>query len=121
MKRTLLLLTFAVLLAGCVNVGTAVKPQALAALKPGVTTLTQAEHELGKPNTVTDNPDGSTTIEYASIHASPSASSFIPFIGPLVGHANSTVHGTILQFNAQGVLTGIKTTTTHDCGGVTSC
>lgn len=108
-------------LSGCVNVGTDVKPAALSALKPGVTTIAQAEAELGKPNTVTHNTDGTTTIQYSYIHATPSASSFIPFIGPLVGHANSTVHGTTLDFNAKGILSKVSTTTTQECGGVTAC
>lgn len=103
------------------NVGTDVKPSQLSALKPGVTTLAQVEAKLGPPNTVTHNSDGTTTIQYTAIHATPSASSFIPIIGPLVGHANSTVSGTTLNFTAQGVLATVSSTKTHECGGVTAC
>ena len=109
------------LLAGCMNVGTDVKPSQLSALKPGVTTLAQAEAQLGKPNTVTHNADGTITIQYSYIHATPSASSFIPFVGPLVGHADSTVRGTTLDFDAHGVLSKVSTTQTHACGGMTAC
>ncbi len=119
--RILIIVAAVLLLAGCMNVGTDIKPSQLSALKPGVSTLAQVEAQLGKPNTVTHNADGTTTIQYSYIHATPSASSFIPFVGPLVGHANSTVRGTTLKFTAKGVLASVSTTKTNECGGVTAC
>ncbi|WP_136256473.1 hypothetical protein [Metallibacterium scheffleri] len=53
--RILIIVAAVLLLAGCMNVGTDIKPSQLSALKPGVTTLAQVEAQLGKPNTVTHN------------------------------------------------------------------
>ncbi|MFC4526375.1 hypothetical protein ISN76_13115 [Dyella halodurans] len=90
------------LLAGCVSAGTKVDPNVVNAFQPGVTTIDQAEAKLGTPNAVTKLPDGSTIIVYAFSHAQASGSSFIPLVGPFVGHSDANTVTASLTFDKAG-------------------
>lgn len=89
-------------LCGCVSVGTKVDPSVVSTFKPGITTLANVEHQLGQPNNTTTLPDGSTIIVYAYTHAQASGSSYVPLIGPLVGHSDSTTATATLTFDSAG-------------------
>ena len=91
-----------VLIAGCVSVGTKVDPSVVAGFKPGVTTLADAERQLGQPNNTTTMPDGSIVIVYAYTHAQASGSSYIPLVGAFVGHSDSNTTTATLTFDRDG-------------------
>lgn len=89
-------------LAGCVSVGTKVDPNVIATFKPGVTTIVDAERQLGRPNNTTTLPDGSTIVVYAYTHAQASGSSYIPIVGAIVGHSDSNTTTATLTFDKDG-------------------
>jgi hypothetical protein len=93
---------FAVLLNGCVTVGTKVDPAVVSTFQPGVTTMDQAEAKLGQPNQITQMPDGSTLLVYNFVHAQASGSSYIPIAGAFVGHTDSQNQLTELTFDHSG-------------------
>lgn len=89
-------------LSGCVSVGTKVDPNVIAGFQPGITTVGDAEAKLGKPNNVTRMPDGSTLIIYSFTHAQASGSSYIPIVGPFVGHSDANTVIASLTFDPSG-------------------
>lgn len=95
-------LCFAVLLSGCMTVGTKVDPSVVSKFQPGVTTISQAEAALGQPNNTTTMADGSTLIVYSFTHAQASGSSYIPVVGAFVGHSDATTSMAMLTFDKHG-------------------
>ncbi|MGH8158398.1 MAG: hypothetical protein ACREPQ_09770 [Rhodanobacter sp.] len=84
------------------TVGTKVDPAVVATFKPGVTTVAQAESQLGQPNQVTQMPDGGTLLVYNFVSTKASGSTFIPVAGAFVGHSDSQNQMTELFFDQQG-------------------
>jgi len=118
-KQSAVLLTCA-LLAGCVSAGTKVDPNVVSSFQPGITTIDQAEAKLGQPNAVNKLPDGSTIIVYAFTHAQASGSSYIPIVGPLVGHSDANSITAALTFDDAGKYVRSSTTTTQARAGMFS-
>lgn len=106
------------MLSGCVSVGTKVDVAQLDRFQSGVTTLAEVEAKLGPPNQTYRNSDGTTMIVYAYVHGSPSASSFIPYIGPFVGKTTATNSSVILNFDTDGKLTKYATGAGTTCASV---
>jgi YD repeat-containing protein len=102
MRKEVLAVAAAVLLGGCVSVGTKIDPNVVATFQPGVTTLQDAESKLGTPNSTTTASDGGTTIMYIYSHAQASGSSYIPVVGALVGHTDSDTVTSTLMFDKNG-------------------
>jgi uncharacterized protein YceK len=102
MKKEVLAVVVAALVAGCVSVGTKVDPSVVASFQPGVTTIQDAESKLGTPNSTTTSSDGGTTIMYLYSHAQASGSSYIPVVGAFVGHTDSDTVTSTLMFDKNG-------------------
>jgi hypothetical protein len=67
MKKNMAAALAAIVLAGCATTGNKVVDKtAISALKPGVTTITQAEAALGPPFQETREPDGTDQLQYIS-------------------------------------------------------
>ena len=105
-------------LAGCVSVGTKVDPSVVSSFKPGVTTLVDAERQLGQPNNTTTLPDGSIIIVYAYTHAQASGSSYIPLVGPFVGHSDSSTTTATLTFDHNGKFKNASTSQGQTTAGM---
>jgi hypothetical protein len=118
MRIRICALAACITLAGCVSAGTKVDPNVVATFQPGVTTLVDAERQLGQPNSTTSLPDGSTIIAYSYTHAQASASSYIPVAGAFVGHSDSNSVIEVLTFDAAGKYVRASNTTSQASAGL---
>lgn len=91
-------------LAGCVTTGTEVKPDQMGAFRKGETTADQVVAALGKPTTDIVSSDGTRTIAYGFAATTVRPETLIPFIGPLVGGADSRSGSVLFRFNKAGKL-----------------
>jgi outer membrane protein assembly factor BamE (lipoprotein component of BamABCDE complex) len=67
MKRGIAAAVAAMMLASCATTGgKAVDQDAIASLKPGVTTIAEVESAYGKPFNETKEPDGTDQLQYVS-------------------------------------------------------
>ncbi|OZB59213.1 MAG: hypothetical protein B7X39_14190 [Lysobacterales bacterium 14-68-21] len=73
-------------LAACATAGKPIDVDQVKQLRPGVSTITDAERIFGQPMSTTHNTDGTTQLfyEYSSEKMDPK--SFIPIVGTFVGH-----------------------------------
>jgi hypothetical protein len=102
MKR-FLIPTLALLLAGCATQGQHTDTSKLDQLKPGISTMADAENLLGKPQSVTRHPDGTTTLGYSFSSVQTDGKSMIPVIGGFIGKGTtSSVEYTGLNFDRTG-------------------
>ncbi|RAP59665.1 outer membrane protein assembly factor BamE [Oleiagrimonas sp. MCCC 1A03011] len=104
MLKKLLPLTAVLLLSACMTLqtGKKVDPAKLSQLKPGVTTVAQAEELLGQPTGIAKNPDGTTTLSYFFSHYSQDAKSYIPLVGGFIGKSHQEGAMTYVQFDKRG-------------------
>lgn len=110
MRRFFLLVTL-MILTGCVAMGTQVKEQQLSTLEKGKTTMQDVVSSFGPPSTNTLNSNGTRTLVYIYTEAQARPETFIPFIGGLVGGADSRSNIVTLQFNNGGVLVDYSSST----------
>lgn len=108
-----------VLMAGCASVGTKVNPNTVAAFKPGVTTIQQAEAKLGEPNNIVHNADGSTLLQYTYAHAKANGASYIPVVGLFAGKTITDSTTASLKFDKNGRYVSHTTSQGHTEGGLT--
>jgi hypothetical protein len=78
MKRILIPTLSLLLLAGCATQGTRMDSEKLDQLKPGISTIADAENLLGKPQSVARHPDGTTTLGYQFSSVQTDGKSMIP-------------------------------------------
>jgi hypothetical protein len=105
MKRYLVSTVF-LLLAGCVSQGTRMDTAALDQLKPGRSTVADAEHLLGKPQSVTRRVDGGTTLGYSFSSVQTDPKSMIPIVGTFFGKGTTTSgEYTSVNFDQRGLFT----------------
>lgn len=103
MKHLSTLALAALLLAGCATQGTHTDTSNLTQLKPGVSTIDDAEALLGKPQSVTRHPDGTTTLGYSFSSVQTDTKSMIPIVGGFIGKGTtSSVEYTGLTFDKSG-------------------
>jgi len=103
MKRLLIPTLAALLLSACATSGERVDQSKLGQLKPGVTTIADAENLLGKPESVSRHPDGTTTLSYGFSSTTTDGKSLIPIVGGFIGKgATSSIDYTTLIFDASG-------------------
>jgi len=108
MKR-FLIPTLALLLAGCASQGTHMDTGKLNQLKPGISTMADAEALLGKPQSIARHPDGSTTLGYSFSSVQTDAKSMIPVLGTFLGKGTtSNVEYTGLNFDRAGHYTNFS-------------
>lgn len=101
----------AVVMTGCVAMGTQIKEQQLTKLEKGKTTVQEVVASFGPPTTNTLNSNGSRTLMYTYIEAQSRPETFIPFIGGFIGGADSRSNMVTLQFNTAGVLLDYSSST----------
>jgi len=108
MKRILLI--SALLLTGCVSMGTQVTEEQAGQFQKGVTTEAQVIAKLGTPDATTRNDDGSRMDSYTYIKSSANAVDFIPYVGLLAGGSTGKYTTVAFSFNSAGVLKGYTST-----------
>jgi outer membrane protein assembly factor BamE (lipoprotein component of BamABCDE complex) len=104
-------------LAGCMSYGSMVSQQQADQFKTGETTEAQIVAALGPPTSIT-TANGTRTLAYVGVKAQARAASFIPFIGPLVGGADSQVNQVIFKLDRDGRLASTETTQTAGSSGM---
>jgi hypothetical protein len=110
MKRILIPTLATLLLAACATQGERVDQSKLGQLKPGVTTIADAENLLGKPESVFRHADGTTTLSYGFSSTTADGKSLIPIVGGFIGKgATSSIEYTALVFDKQGRYTTYST------------
>lgn len=111
MKHELALIMLCGTLLGCMSAGVEVKPEQMSSFRQGVTTLQEVIAQLGPASVQTTLGDGSTLLVYSYVTSRPHPESFIPFIGVLLGGADTRSSAVVFQFDEHGVLKSANTTT----------
>jgi hypothetical protein len=106
-------LLIGVLLAGCMSAGVEVRPEQMAAFRRGVTTLQEVTAALGPASVQTALDDGTMQLVYTYVTSRPHTESYIPFIGSLVGGADTRSSAAVFLFDPRGVLKSANTTTSN--------
>lgn len=103
MRKMLLATLAGCLLTACATTGTPIDTSKVGELKPGVSTIADAERLFGPPQSTTHNQDGTTLLGYGNSSEQMDAKSFIPFAGAFVGHGPHTQTQSLgLVFDATG-------------------
>jgi hypothetical protein len=108
------------LLAGCVSAGVEVRPEQMANFRHGVTTLQDVVTALGPASVETPLDDGSTLLVYSYVTSRPHPESYIPFIGSLLGGADTHSSAAVFLFDPRGILKSANTTASNVGTGVSS-
>lgn len=96
-------LTTALLLTACATTGTKISQDQLNQLKPGISTISDAEQLLGQPMSVQHNYDGTTQLDYLYSAEQTDAKSYIPIAGAFIGKgAHTQSQNTLLYFDKDG-------------------
>jgi len=101
------------LLVGCMSAGVEVRPEQMATFRRGVTTLQEVTATLGPASVQTALDDGSMLLVYTYVTSRPHPETYIPFIGSLVGGADTHSSATVFLFDTRGVLKSANTTTSN--------
>ncbi|UPG88296.1 hypothetical protein L2Y96_12785 [Luteibacter aegosomaticola] len=105
MKRYLIL-TLTLLMAACTSQGTRTDTTQVDQLKPGRSTVADAERLLGSPQSVTKRLDGGTTLGYSFSAVKTDPASTIPAVGPSLEKATTTSgEYTAVTFDQRGLFT----------------
>jgi len=108
------------ILAGCVSAGVEVRPEQMADFKHGVTRLQDVISALGPASVETALDDGSTLLVYTYVTSRPHPENYLPFIGGLVGGADTHSSAAVFLFDSHGLLKSANTTSTNVGTGVSS-
>ena len=101
------------LLAGCMSAGVEVRPEQMSSFRRGVTTLQDVTATLGPASVQTALDDGSTLLVYTYVTSRPHPESYLPFIGSLVGGADTHSSAAVFLFDPHGILKSASTTTSN--------
>jgi hypothetical protein len=104
--------------AGCVSAGVEVKPEEVANFRHGVTTLQDVTSALGPASVETTLDDGSTLLVYTYVTSRPHPENYLPFIGSLVGGADTHSSAAVFLFDSHGLLKSANTTSSNVGTGV---
>jgi len=110
MRRTLAPIFFGLLLGACVAAGVKVDQAKVAQFERGKTTYQEVVSALGRPSSTTALSTGVRFANYTYLESRARPSTFIPYIGPFVGGADSSTSSVTFQFDANGVLVSYTTT-----------
>lgn len=102
--KTSVIITVALMTAGCVSSGTQVKDSALTQFQKGVTTESEVVKALGPPQSTVTESSGDRMDVYTGVHAQAKAASFIPVVGLFAGGANTQASYVAFTFDRSGVL-----------------
>jgi len=119
-RRLILGLLCSATLAGCVSAGVEVKPEEMANFRNGVTTLQDVTSALGAASVETTLDDGSTLLVYTYVTSRPHPETYLPFIGSLVGGADTHSSAAVFLFDSHGLLKSANTTSSNVGTGVSS-
>jgi outer membrane protein assembly factor BamE (lipoprotein component of BamABCDE complex) len=100
----IIILSFALALAGCASYGTKIDQAAISKMVKGKTTETEVRAMLGDPVSVGITPDGKKLSIYMYSHAQRKASSFIPIVGLFVGGAETKTQTVQIWYDDKGVV-----------------
>ena len=101
------------LLVGCMSAGVEVRREQMATFRRGVTTLQEVTATLGPASVQTPLDDGSMLLVYTYVTSRPHPETYIPFIGSLVGGADTHSSATVFLFDTRGILKSANTTTSN--------
>lgn len=118
MKRVHVLMVLCCALAACISAGVDVKPEQLSSFRQGKATLEEVVGELGSPTAQTSLSNGSTILIYSFVTSRPRPESFIPFIGPFFGGADTRSATVVFEFDENGILTSQRRTTSSGGTGM---
>jgi membrane-associated protease RseP (regulator of RpoE activity) len=93
-----------------------IKPEQIAAFKPGVATYEDVTKALGPPMSTSVSSNGNKTIAYSSTHAHATAVTYVPIVGLFAGGAKGTSSSTVFVFGPDGRLVQASSTSANiDC------
>jgi hypothetical protein len=95
------------------SAGVDVRPEQMATFKRGETTLQEVTATLGPASVQTALDDGSMLLVYTFVTSRPHPENYLPFIGALVGGADTRTTAAVFLFDARGVLKSANTTTSN--------
>jgi hypothetical protein len=105
-------------LSACASAGTKVDPSALQQFQKGVTTYADVVAAVGEPTNVTTGPDGKKVAVYSYAQTKVRAETFIPYIGPFVGGADTTATAIVFRFDANEKLVDYSTSVSKAGAGM---
>ena len=91
-------------LSACASAGVQVSEQEAESFVVGKSTYADVVAKLGNPTTTTVNPDGTRVAEYSYTAMQERPESFIPYIGGLVGGADTKSNSVVFTFSKSNVL-----------------
>ena len=108
------------ILAGCVSAGVEVRPEQMANFRHGVTSLQDVVTALGPASVETALDDGSTLLVYTYVTSRPHPETYLPFIGALVGGADTHSSAAVFLFDQRGLLKSANSTGSNVGTGMTA-
>jgi hypothetical protein len=102
--RQFLICAAVLFLTACASAGTKIDQSKMGELKKGKSTYDDVIAMYGPPTQTVIKDDGSKMAIYYYISAQARPESFIPYIGPLVGGADSENTSVILNFDKHDIL-----------------
>lgn len=103
MKRVLVL-AIALMLTACAASGVHVDESQVTEFKKGQTSYDEVVSQLGSPTQKTIDSSGNVEISYIYSEYQTRPESFIPYVGGLVGGADTRINTALFKFNSSGVL-----------------
>lgn len=113
LKRLSALLLMALMflaIPACVSVGRKIDQSAADKIEKGKTTREQVVSLIGSPEMITRNSNGDTVFIYNYTRSTAKPATFIPYIGPFVGGANTQHQSTSVTFGPDGVVKAFSST-----------
>lgn len=107
-------------LVACISAGVDVKPEQLSSFRQGKATLEEVVGELGSPTAQASLSNGSTVLIYSFVTSRPRPESFLPFIGPFFGGADTRSATVVFEFDENGILTSQRRTTSSGTTGMST-
>ena len=97
-------LVIAFVLSACASAGVRVSEQEAESFVVGKSTYGDVVAKLGDPTTTTVNPDGTRVAEYSYTAIQQRPESFIPYIGGLIGGADTKSNSVTFTFDKNNLL-----------------
>ena len=92
------------MLVACTSVGVKVDPAKMSDFKKGKTTYSDVVEALGQPTQTMVSDSGDKTIQYAHLSTQARPESFIPYVGLVVGGADTETSMVSMTFDSKGIL-----------------
>jgi hypothetical protein len=92
------------LLSACATAGVKVSDEQATSFIIGQSTYSDVTARLGRPTMETITSDGTRTVSYSFVSTQARPESFIPYVGLLVGGADSETKLVMFRFNGSGKL-----------------